>query len=164
MNETHGRPKRHTALAIAVIAGAQLMIVLDMTIVNVALPTIRTALHFSPTGLAWIVNAYTLVFGGLLLLGGRSGDIFGRRRMFVAGITIFAIASLFGGLATTSSWLLAARAIQGVGAAIASPTALALISSNFSELHERARAFAIYSGVSAGGAAIGLLAGGALTQ
>ncbi len=164
MNETHGRPKRHSALAIAVIAGAQLMIVLDMTIVNVALPTIRTALHFSPTGLAWIVNAYTLVFGGLLLLGGRSGDIFGRRRMFVAGITIFAIASLFGGLATTSSWLLAARAIQGVGAAIASPTALALISSNFSELHERARAFAIYSGVSAGGAAIGLLAGGALTQ
>ncbi len=164
MNETPTPHKRHGGLAIAVIAGAQLMIVLDMTIVNVALPTIRNALHFSPTGLSWIVNAYTLVFGGLLLLGGRSGDIFGRRKMFITGITIFAAASLFGGMATSSGWLLAGRAIQGIGAAIASPTALALISSNFSELHERARAFAIYSAVSAGGAAIGLLAGGALTQ
>jgi EmrB/QacA subfamily drug resistance transporter len=156
--------KKHTGLAVAVIAGAQLMIVLDMTIVNVALPTIKTALGFSPTGLSWIVNAYTLVFGGLLLLGGRSGDLFGRRKMFTLGTLLFASASFFGGLATSQAWLLTGRALQGIGAAIASPTALSLISTNFVEPKQRGKAFAIYSAVSAGGAAIGLLAGGLLTQ
>ncbi|WP_298345813.1 MFS transporter [Ferrimicrobium sp.] len=156
--------RRSTNLAIAVVAGAQLMITLDLTIVNVALPSIHTALHFSPSSLAWVVNAYTLVFGGLLLLGGRSGDIFGRRKMFTIGTLLFAGASLFGGLATTSSWLLTGRALQGIGAAIASPTALALISTNFVEPKERGRAFAIYSAVSVAGVALGLLLGGVLTQ
>lgn len=161
---TQGSHRHRSGLAIAVIAGAQLMIVLDLTIVNVALPTIQHALHFSPTGLSWIVNAYTLVFGGLLLLGGRSGDLFGRRRMFMLGVALFAIASVFSGLATSQAWLITGRALQGIGAAIASPTALALISATFTEARERGRAFAIYSAVSAGGAAIGLLAGGLLTQ
>jgi len=161
---TQGSQRHRSGLAIAVIAGAQLMIVLDLTIVNVALPTIQRALGFSPTGLSWIVNAYTLVFGGLLLLGGRSGDLFGRRRMFIIGVFLFAAASIFSGLATSQAWLVSGRALQGIGAAIASPTALALISSTFTEPRERGRAFAIYSAVSAGGAAIGLLAGGLLTQ
>jgi EmrB/QacA subfamily drug resistance transporter len=156
--------RRSTNLAIAVVAGAQLMITLDLTIVNVALPSIHTALHFSPSSLAWVVNAYTLVFGGLLLLGGRSGDLFGRRKMFTIGTLLFAGASLFGGFATTSSWLLTGRALQGIGAAIASPTALALISTNFVEPKERGRAFAIYSAVSVTGVALGLLLGGVLTQ
>ncbi|MCI2975307.1 MAG: MFS transporter [Ferrimicrobium sp.] len=156
--------RRSTNLAIAVVAGAQLMITLDLTIVNVALPSIHTALHFTPSSLAWVVNAYTLVFGGLLLLGGRSGDLFGRRKMFTIGTLLFAGASLFGGLATTATWLLTGRALQGIGAAIASPTALALISTNFVEQKERGRAFAIYSAVSVAGVAIGLLLGGVLTQ
>jgi len=158
------RMHHRTGLATAVIAGAQLMIVLDLTIVNVALPTIQRALHFTPTNLAWIVNAYTLVFGGLLLLGGRSGDLFGRRRMFMLGVGLFAAASALSGLAHSQAWLISGRALQGIGAAIASPTALALISATFTEPRERGRAFAIYSAVSAGGAAIGLLAGGLLTQ
>lgn len=156
--------RRSTNLAIAVVAGAQLMITLDLTIVNVALPSIHSALHFSPSSLAWVVNAYTLVFGGLLLLGGRSGDLFGRRKMFTIGTLLFAGASLFGGLATTSTWLLTGRALQGIGAAIASPTALALISTNFVEPKERGRAFAIYSAVSVAGVALGLLLGGVLTE
>ncbi len=153
-----------TAFAIALIAGAQLMIVLDATIVNVALPHIQFALGFSPTGLSWVLNGYTLAFGGLLLLGGKSGDLFGRRRMFQIGILTFATASLIGGFATDQAWLIAARAVQGVGGAIASPTALSLITSNFAEGKERNEALGIYSAVSAAGAALGLLAGGLLTQ
>jgi MFS family permease len=103
------------------------MVVLDGTIVNVALPHIQNALGFSGTNLEWVVNAYTLVFGGLLLLGGRSGDLLGRRRIFIAGLLVFAGASLLGGFATDQAWLLAARAIQGAGAAMAAPTALSLI-------------------------------------
>ncbi len=151
-------------LAIALIAGAQLMIVLDATIVNVALPSIQRALHFSTTGLSWVLNAYTLTFGGLLLLGGRSGDLFGRRRMFQVGILIFAAASLIGGFATNEAWLLTMRAIQGIGGAIASPTALSLITTNFAEGKQRNEALGVYSGVSAAGAALGLLLGGILTQ
>ncbi len=151
-------------LAIALIAGAQLMIVLDATIVNVALPSIQRALHFSTTGLSWVLNAYTLSFGGLLLLGGRSGDLLGRRRMFQVGILIFAAASLIGGFATNEAWLLTMRAIQGVGGAIASPTALSLITTNFAEGKQRNEALGVYSGVSAAGAALGLLLGGILTQ
>jgi EmrB/QacA subfamily drug resistance transporter len=154
----------HPGLALAVIAGAQLMVVLDATIVNIALPHIQGALHFSTTGLSWVLNAYTLTFGGLLLLGGRAGDILGRRRVFITGILLFSLASLLGGLATSSAWLLAARALQGVGGAIASPTALALITTNFPEGRDRNRAFGVYAAVSGSGAAVGLLAGGMLTS
>ncbi len=158
------RRGHHPGLALAVIATSQLMVVLDATIVNVALPTIQTALKFSYTNLTWVLNAYTLTFGGLLLLGGRAGDILGRRRVFVFGIALFTFASFLGGLATSSWWLLAARALQGVGGAIASPTALSLITTNFEEGAERNRAFGVFAAVSGSGAAIGLLAGGMLTS
>jgi len=154
----------HPGLALAVIASAQLMVVLDATIVNIALPHIKSALHFSATGLSWVLNAYTLVFGGLLLLGGRAGDLFGRRRMFIIGVLIFAVASLLGGFATTQGWLLAMRALQGVGGAIASPTALALITTTFDEGPARNKAFGVYAAVSGAGAAIGLILGGVLTE
>ncbi|UQI49151.1 MFS transporter [Streptomyces sp. HU2014] len=140
------------------------MVVLDITIVNIALPHIQSALHFSTTSLAWVVNAYTLTFGGLLLLGGRAGDILGRRRVFVFGVLLFVLASLLGGLAQDSHQLLAARALQGVGGAIASPTALALITTTFTEGPARNRAFGVFAAVSAGGGAIGLLAGGILVE
>jgi MFS family permease len=158
------RRGKHPGLALAIIAGAQLMVVLDATIVNIALPHIQEALHFSTTGLSWVLNAYTLTFGGLLLLGGRAGDILGRRRVFITGILLFSLASLLGGLATSSGWLLACRALQGVGGAIASPTALALITTNFAEGRERNRAFGVFAAVSGSGAAVGLLAGGMLTS
>jgi len=154
----------HPGIALAVIAGAQLMVVLDATIVNIALPHIQSALHFSTTGLSWVLNAYTLTFGGLLLLGGRAGDILGRRRVFITGILLFSLASLLGGLATSSGWLLACRALQGVGGAIASPTALALITTNFEEGPARNRAFGVFAAVSGSGAAVGLLLGGMLTS
>src|ERR1043166_2576603 len=109
------------------------MVILDATVVNIALPSIETGLHFSATNLSWVLNAYTLTFGGLLLLGGRAGDILGRRRTFIAGILVFTLASFLGGLAPSAGWLLAARALQGVGAAIAAPTALSLITTNFAE-------------------------------
>jgi EmrB/QacA subfamily drug resistance transporter len=155
----------HPNLALLVIASAQLMVVLDATIVNIALPHIRTALHFSSIAqLSWVLNAYTLVFGGLLLLGGRSGDIFGRRRMFVIGVLIFAAASLAGGFAWDRGWLLAMRALQGIGGAIASPTALSLVTTTFAEGPARNRAFGVYAAVSGAGAAIGLILGGVLTD
>jgi EmrB/QacA subfamily drug resistance transporter len=154
----------HPALTLTVIAASQLMVVLDATIVNIALPHIQSALQFSTTSLSWVLNAYTLTFGGLLLLGGRAGDILGRRRVFITGILIFTLASLLGGLATSSAWLLAARALQGVGGAIASPTALALITTNFAEGRVRNRALGVFAAVSVSGAAIGLLAGGMLTS
>ena len=121
------RPAAAPTIAIAVIAGAHLMVALDVTIVNIALPHIQTALHFSRASLAWLIDAYTLVFGGLMLLGGRAADFLGRKRMFIAGLGLFAAASLVGGLATSAGPLIAARATQGVGAAIASPTALSLV-------------------------------------
>jgi EmrB/QacA subfamily drug resistance transporter len=154
----------HPGLALLVIAGAQLMIVLDATIVNIALPSIQRALHFNTTSLAWVLNAYTLAFGGLLLLGGRTGDLFGRRRMFITGILIFAGASLAGGFAPTSGFLLICRVLQGVGGAIASPTALALVTTTFAEGPARNRAFGVYAAVSGAGAAIGLILGGVLTS
>jgi MFS family permease len=122
-----GAPTRRLGLALAVIATAQLMVVLDGTIVNVALPHIQNAPGFSDRNLAWVVNADALVFGGLLLPGGRSGDLLGRRRIFITGLLVFSLASLLGGFATDQAWLLSARAIQGAGAAMAAPTALALI-------------------------------------
>ena len=119
-----GAPQRRLGLALAVIATAQLMVVLDATIVNVALPHVQTALGFSGTNLEWVVNAYALAFGGLLLLGGRSGDLLGRRRIFIFGILLFSLASLLGGFATNEAWLLTARVVQGIGGAFAAPTAL----------------------------------------
>ncbi|MBW4030619.1 MAG: MFS transporter [Acidobacteria bacterium] len=151
-------------LALAVIAAAQLMVMLDLTITNVALPSIQTSLHFSTTNLTWVIDAYVLVFGGLLLLGGRAGDIFGRRRMFFLGIGLFAAASLLGGLATSQGLLVGARALQGVGAAIASPTALALIAVTFPEGAARNRAMAVYAAMTAAGGALGLILGGALVE
>ena len=159
-----GAPTRRLGLALAVIATAQLMVVLDATIVNVALPHIQTALGFSGTGLEWVVNAYALAFGGLLLLGGRSGDLLGRRRVFIAGILLFTLASLLGGFATGQAWLLTARVFQGVGAAFAAPTALSLIAVTFPEGPPRNRAMGVYAGMSVAGGAVGLIAGGLLVQ
>ena len=155
--------KRSLGLALLVIATAQLMVVLDATIVNVALPHIQQALGFSGSGLEWVVNAYAVTFGGLLLLGGRAGDILGRRRVFVAGLLLFSAASLLGGFATSQWWLLTARAVQGVGGAVIAPTALALITTNFPEGGERNRAFSVYAAMAGAGSAVGLLLGGILT-
>ena len=150
--------------ALPVIVLAQLMVVLDATIVNIALPSIQTALKFTRAELSWVINAYALTFGGLLLLGARSGDLFGRKRMFLMGISVFTVASLAGGFATTPALLLAARAVQGIGAALASPSALALLLVTTREGVERTRALAHYPAVSIGGAAIGLVAGGILVE
>ncbi|MFE1339500.1 MFS transporter [Streptomyces sp. NPDC058733] len=158
------RREGHPGIALTVIAACQLMVVLDATIVNIALPHIQDALKFSTTDLTWVVSAYTLTFGGLLLLGARAGDILGRRRVFMTGILLFTFASLLGGLAQEPWQLLAARALQGMGGAIASPTSLALITTTFPEGPERNRAFGVFAAVSAGGGAIGLLAGGMLTE
>jgi len=163
--DDHAAPEhRHLGLALVVICVAQLMVVLDASIVNVALPSIQRALHFSAANLIWVINGYTLAFGGLLLLGGRTGDLFGRRRMFMIGLGIFTGASLLGGLATTEGWLIGARVVQGIGGAIAAPTALALIASTFPEGAPRNRAMGVYAAMSGAGAAIGVLLGGVLTS
>src|SRR5256714_8876104 len=151
-------------LALIVIAAAQLMVVLDATIVNIALPSIQRALQFNATDLEWVINAYALTFGGLLLLGGRAGDLFGRRRMFVVGIAVFTLGSLAGGFATSATWLIVARPAQEIGAAIVAPTALSLIADTFSEGPDRNRAFGVYGGVAGAGGAAGLLLGGLLTS
>jgi EmrB/QacA subfamily drug resistance transporter len=160
---TEGRG-RHLGVALVIIATAQLMIVLDATIVNVALPRIQGALGFSGSGLEWVVNAYALALGGLLLLGGRAGDLLGRRRMFVLGLLVFSAASLAGGLATSQAWLLAARTVQGAGGAIVAPTALALIATTFPEGRQRSRALGVYAAMSVAGGALGLIAGGLLVS
>jgi EmrB/QacA subfamily drug resistance transporter len=150
-------------LALVVIASAQLMVVLDATIVNVALPHVQRALGFSGSGLEWVVNAYAVTFGGLLLLGGRAGDRLGRRRVFVAGLLVFSAASLLGGFAAGQWWLLTARAVQGAGGAVIAPNALALITTTFPEGEQRNRAMGVYSAMAGGGGAVGLLLGGLLT-
>jgi EmrB/QacA subfamily drug resistance transporter len=155
---------RNLTLALIVIAFAQLMVVLDTTIVNVALPSIQRALQFSSTDLEWVVNGYSLAFGGLLLLGGRAGDLFGRRRMFIAGVLLFAAGSFAGGVATTSTWLIVARVIQGAGGAIVAPTALSLIADTFAEGSARNRALGIYAGAAGGGGAVGLILGGVIVN
>ena len=153
-----------TGLALLVIAAAQLMVVLDGTITNIALPSIQNDLHVSASNLAWIVNSYALTFGGLLLLGGKSGDLYGRRRMFRIGIAIFVLASALGGLADTEGWLIGARVLQGIGGAIAAPTALSLIAVNFPEGPQRNRAMAVYAAMAGLGSTVGLLLGGVLTD
>jgi EmrB/QacA subfamily drug resistance transporter len=157
-------PPRRLGLALVIIAAAQLMVVLDATIVNVALPHIQRALGFSGAGLEWVITAYAITFGGLLLLGGRSGDLLGRRRVFTAGLLLFSAASLAGGFAGSQAWLLTARAIQGAGGAMIAPTALALIMTTCPEGPRRNRAMGVYAAMSGGGAAIGLIAGGLLTS
>lgn len=143
---------------------AQLMLVLDSTVVNVALPHIATDLHFSNAGLSWVLNAYALAFGGLLLLGGRIGDVFGRRRTFLTGMVVFTAFSLVGGLATTPAILVAARGLQGVGAALAAPSVLALVTTSAPNEHARNRALAMFSAIASMGGALGLILGGVLTE
>src|SRR5437588_2320820 len=151
-------------LALAVIGVAQLMIILDSAIVNIALPHAQVALHISDADRQWALTAYTLTFGGLLLLGGRVGDYFGRKRTFLVGLFGFAGASALGGFAQSAGWLFGARALQGAFAAVLAPAVLSLITTTFTEAHERAKAFAVYGAISGTGAAIGLIAGGALTE
>ncbi|MGW0424952.1 MFS transporter [Streptomyces sp. NPDC003015] len=155
---------RHLGLALFVIAAAQLMVVLDNTITNIALPSIQTDLDVSDANLAWIVNAYALAFGGLLLLGGKAGDLFGRRRMFQVGIIVFTLASLLGGLAPNEGLLIGARVLQGIGAAIAAPSALALITTTFPAGKPRNTAMGVYAAMAGVGATVGLLLGGILTD
>ena len=151
-------------LALLLLCAVQFMVVLDIAIVNVALPTIKTALSFDETSLSWVINAYTLTFGGLLMLGGRTADLLGRRRMFIAGLALFSGASLVCGLATSEATLIAARAIQGVGAAIISPAALSILTTTFDEGAERNKALGIWGAVAGTGGAAGVLLGGILTD
>jgi EmrB/QacA subfamily drug resistance transporter len=156
--------QRTKNLALALLAMTQFVIVLDASIVNVALPSIGSALNFAQDNLSWVVNAYTLTFGGFLLLGGRLADLLGRRRIFIAGLALFSAASLLGGLAQSDTWLIAARAVQGLGAALISPAALSLVTTIFSEGAERNRALGVWGAVAGSGGAAGVLLGGVLTQ
>ena len=157
-----GSTNRWLILVIACLA--QFMVVLDATVVNVALPSIQSGLHFSASNLQWVVNAYTLIFGGFLLLGGRAADLLGRKRLFTAGVVVFSAASLLNGLAQTSGMLIAGRALQGLGGALVSPAALSIITTTFTEQEDRTKALGVWSAIAAGGGAVGLLLGGALTQ
>ncbi|MFI9627288.1 MFS transporter [Streptomyces sp. NPDC052042] len=150
--------------ALVVLAAAQLTVVLDASIVNVALPSIQRDLHFSDSNVQWIVNAYALAFGGFLLLGGRTADLLGRRRVFVTGLGLFAVASLLGGLAPGAGWLIAARIGQGLGAAIIAPAALSIVTTTFTEGAERNKALGIWGALAGAGGAIGVLLGGVLTE
>ena len=149
---------------LVIVCVAQFMVVLDATIVNVALPSIQVGLRFSPVSLQWIVNVYTLFFGGFLLLGGRASDLFGRQRLFMIGLAVFTGASLLNGVATSSNMLIGGRALQGFGAALVSPAALSIVTTTFAEGKERTKALGIWSAIAAGGGAVGLLLGGLLTD
>src|SRR5712672_1316718 len=151
-------------LALMLLAMTQFVVVIDASIVNVALPSIGAHLHFSRADLSWVVNAYTLTFGGFLLLGGRLADLLGRRRMFMIGRVVFSLASLAGGLAQSEAWLIIARATQGLGAAIVSPAALSIITTTFAEGAERNRALGVWGAVAGAGGAAGVLLGGVLTS
>jgi EmrB/QacA subfamily drug resistance transporter len=151
-------------LVLVLVCLAQFMVVLDATITNVALPSIQEDLNFTQGSLQWVINAYTLVFGGFLLLGGRAGDLFGRKRIFLAGVVIFTAASLANGLSQSGGMLIAFRALQGLGAALVSPAALSIITTTFAEGEDRAKALGVWSAIAAGGAAFGLLLGGILTD
>src|SRR5439155_7884376 len=151
-------------LALLLLAMTQFVVVIDAAIVNVALPSIGAHLHFSRDDLSWVVNAYTLTFGGFLLLGGRLADLLGRRRMFMAGLVLFSVASFAGGLAQSEAWLIGARALQGLGAAIVSPAALSIITTTFAEGEERNRALGVWGAVAGAGGAAGVLLGGVLTE
>ncbi|WP_179235409.1 MFS transporter [Streptomyces sp. CS113] len=156
--------RERPGVVLAAAAVAQFVVALDMSVVNVALPAIRTALGFAPLDLSWVVHVYALTFGGFLLLGGRACDLYGRRQMFVLGLTVFGLCSLAGGLAQTPWQLIAARAGQGLGAAAAAPAALAMLTTTFTEGPQRVRALGVWSAVNAAGGALGVLAGGLLTE
>src|SRR6266705_3234900 len=156
--------ERRKWLALALLSVVQFMVVLDIAIVNVALPSIKVDLGFSQENLQWVISAYALVFGGFLLLGGRAADIVGRRRIFVAGLVVFTLASLLAGLAWSEASLIAARALQGLGAAIISPAALSILSTTFVEGRERNIALGVWGAVGGFGAAAGVLLGGVLTS
>src|SRR4051794_37789670 len=151
-------------IVLVLICFAQFMVVLDGTVVNVALPSIQADLGLSESNLQWIVNAYTLVFGGFLLLGGRAGDLLGRKRLFLFGIVIFPVPALLGGTSASSGMLLRARALQRLGAAFISPAALSIITTAFAEGAERAKALGVWAAIAIGGSAVGLTLGGALTE
>src|SRR4051795_6523135 len=155
-------PKRWIALIL--LCAAQFMVVLDASIVNVALPSIQNDLHFSQENLQWVVKAYTLLFGAFLLLGGRTADLLGRRRVFIIGLGVFSLASLLGGLASNEGQLIAARALQGLGAAIISPAALSILTTTFEEGAERNKALGIWGAIAGLGGAAGVLLGGILTD
>src|SRR5947209_1241194 len=155
---------RRRWIALVVLCAGFLMIILDQTIVNVALPTIQSNLHFSQSSLAWVVNAYLIAFGGLLLLVGRLGDLIGRRRIFLIGLTVFTAASLLCGVSQSKGLLVGARFVQGLGGAMTAAVILGMIVTMFPEPREQAKAISVYSFVAAAGGAIGLLAGGVLTQ
>jgi EmrB/QacA subfamily drug resistance transporter len=159
---SEGTTNRWLILVIACLA--QFMVVLDATIVNVALPSIQRGLHFSPSDLQWVVNAYTLIFGGFLLLGGRVSDLVGRKRLFTIGVALFSLASLLNGLASSPAMLIVGRGLQGLGGALLSPAALSIITTTFTEQNERTRALGVWSAIAAGGGAVGLLLGGVLTD
>src|SRR5689334_4151401 len=161
-NSTSPRDTRWPALV--VLCAGMLMIVLDATVVNVALPSIQRDLGFSQTGLAWVVNAYLIAFGGLLLLAGRLGDLAGRRNIFLAGLAVFTLASMACGLAQTQEMLVGARFVQGIGGALTSAVILGVIVTLFPEPREMAKAIGVYAFVASAGGAVGLLAGGILTQ
>jgi len=154
----------HPWLVLVLVCLAQFMVVLDATVVNVALPSIQQDLNMSEGDLQWVVNAYTLVFGGFLLLGGRAGDLIGRKRVFLVGVVVFTAASLLDGLAQTSTWLIVARGAQGLGGALISPAALSIINTTFDTEAERTKALGVWASIAAGGGAVGLVLGGALTQ
>ncbi|HXD65499.1 MAG TPA: MFS transporter [Solirubrobacteraceae bacterium] len=151
-------------LVLVIACMAQFMVVLDATVVNIALPSVQRGLHFSPANLQWVVNSYTLFFGGFLLLGGRAADLLGRKRLFVAGVLLFSIASLLNGFAQSSGMLIGGRALQGLGGALVSPAALAIITTTFTDASERTKALGVWSAIAASGAAVGLLMGGVLTD
>src|ERR671915_526634 len=151
-------------VALALLAAAQFVVILDASIVNVALPSIGADLNFSQENLSWVVNAYVLVFGGFLLLGGRMADLLGRRRLFMAGLVLFALASLAGGLAQNEAQLIIARAVQGLGGALLSPAALSLVTVIFKEGAERNKALGVWGAVAGSGGAVGVLLGGMLTE
>jgi EmrB/QacA subfamily drug resistance transporter len=162
MPDNRRDPNRWLVLVIACLA--QFMVVLDATVVNVALPSIQHGLHFTASSLQWVVNGYTLIFGGFLLLGGRAADLLGRQKLFMAGIALFSAASLFNGLAQSPTMLIIGRGLQGLGGALVSPAALSIITTTFTDQEERTRALGVWSGIAASGAAFGLLLGGVLTQ
>src|SRR5438270_3545729 len=161
-NPAEHRP--HLTATLALCCLAQFMVILDVSVVNVALPSIRNALHFSESNLQWVVNAYTVTFAGFMLLGGRAADLIGRRRVFVSGLLLFGLASLAGGFAQSQATLIAARAVQGLGGAIIAPASLSILTATFAEGHARNRAVAIWGAMGGAGGAAGVLLGGMLTD